>query len=248
MKQEIKKNLWRCLLISIMAGLAIFLIINQRDGTKDFGWILFMSFYYFIFLSLAGFFSKFDWKRVCITLLLSSILAAIMTVLWSNKPGPLSFLAGTIVTFPPLSVILAILSDEQTKLKERRKVKKDKKRWQALFQGELEPSEEEELIMKAVNFWKQELSSHIKKDEDDYSGFYQAQIYSFCVELGRCLSEQPNGICNLKTESDPVGLLKEVADKTGIGYSNFQKNTIMHINFEKHTLLYRNLDDEWVEL
>lgn len=170
MTEKEKKTTWRIAIISFIATLTTLLAIYIRE--KSASWLVVWVFmYYFALLSLAEWIVEHNKKRFCGVFILSAIVATVTTFLWSDTPSILTSIAMTVICFPILMVLTSIiiviykgLKKLQQYLKKRRQRKEKKKRWEMIFDGKIEPTGHEKLIMKAVDWWKDRLSHNIKQE------------------------------------------------------------------------------------
>lgn len=268
MTEKEKKTIWRIAIVSLIATLTTLLAIYIRE--KSANWLVVWVFmYYFILLSLAEWIAEHNKKRFWGVLILSAIIATITTFLWSDTPGVLTSITMTIIGFPILMVLASFISalykglkNLQKYLKKRKQIKENKKRWKKLFDGEIEPTDHEEFIMKAVDWWKRELSHTIKQETGDAvcNGFFdimsenckaltKEQVYAFGVDLAHAISKTEGDHCSLRTDWHPCGVLYDLARKRRIRHINFPLRMEMDINFKNETISIRHLDEPiWTEI
>lgn len=175
-KQEQEKEnqtIWRIAIVSIIATITSLITLYLRD--KSASWLVVWIFmYYFVLLALAEWIAEHNKKRFWGILIVSSIVATVTTFLWSDTPSILTSIAMTVIDFPILMVLASFISalykglkNLQKYLKKRKQIKENKKRWKKLFDGEIEPTDHEKLIMKAVKWWKDRLSNSTKQETGD---------------------------------------------------------------------------------
>lgn len=263
-EQKKRKQIWRQILVSIVATIATLVIIYLRDRSTS--WIVvFIFVYYFVLLSISEGIAEYSNKRFWYTLVLSVITATISTFLWSDTPDFLTSLGTTIIGFPIMmiatSTICALYKGFKY-IKKRREIKENQKHWKKLFNREIEPTDRESLIMKAVKWWKDELSHNIKQETEDavYNSFFDTisenrkeltkkQIDSFGVELAHAISESKEDYYSLRVDWHPCGVLYDIARKLKISHLNFPVRMAMSISFKSKTISIRHLDDpEWIEI
>ena len=116
-----------------------------------------------------------------------------------------------------------------------------------IFDGKIEPTGHEKLIMKAVDWWKDRLSHNIKQETGDpiYNSFFdmisnrlnQEQVDKFGIDLANAISECKDDCYCLRTDWHPCGVLYDIAEKQKIKHSSFPLRMVMFINFQREQLL-----------
>ena len=267
-KEKENQTIWRIVIVSIIATITSLITFYLRD--KSASWLVVWIFmHYFVLLALAEWIAEHNKKRFWGVLILSAIVATVTTFLWSDTPGILTSVAMTVIDFPILMVLASIitalykgLQKLQEGLKKRRQKNENKKRWKKLFNGEIEPTDHEKQIMKAVKWWKDRLSHSIKQETGDaiLNGFFDImsenrkkstkdQIDLFGVELAHAISESEGNVYFLRVDWHPLGILNDIAKKTKISHLCFPLKMAMFINFKNGTVSIRHLDEaEWIEI
>ena len=267
-KKNKSKAIWRRVLVSIIATIASIAITLIRG--KSVSWVMvFLFLYYFVLLSISEGESGYHKNRFWYTLLLSIIVGTVISFPWSGTSTLLNSLGMTIMIFPILMVIVSIIcalckdsKKLQGHIKKRRQNKENKRHWEQIFNEEIQPSDREKLIMKAVNWWKRELSHTIEQETGDAicNGFFdlmpenskkltKEQVYAFGVDLAHAISKTEDDHRFLRTDWHPCEILYDIAKKRKIRHINFPLRMEMDINFKNETISIRHLDEpEWTEI